>query len=87
MLHATAHWWSVSATTKRAVGAKRIDEAWTLVHDPSGDYRPGAKFSARAIDYMQRDGTLDNGAVYERDGQQWVVVGGRLEQVLIGGTE
>ena len=89
MLHATAKWWRPETSTgkqARPDGARVVQphndmsaqKRWTLRYDPSGDYGHGTKFSDKDVKYMRKFGTLDEGAVYERDGVSFVVRGGDL---------
>lgn len=87
MLRATHNWWSGTEShshharkvhgNARRVWHRRIAD-FTLEHDPSGDYRRGACFSATELRYMLEDGTIDDGAVLVGRGGRWSVEGGRL---------
>lgn len=94
MLRATHNWWAGSpshvnhARKVRADGRRPTHKSagnwYTVVHDPTGDYRRGAQFSAVDVEYMLREGGIGDGAELVRSGVRWIVQDGRL--VMTGGV-
>lgn len=52
---------------------------WSVIADPSGDFRPGVRFDSNSFAATLRAGFWPDGMIFEHDGTRYTVRGERIE--------